>query len=334
LDAQVRLAEKARAAEDLHRVADRVRFLCGADFPSPERSRALEAQCWDIWERRDEIIERLSRNEAPESKQRIQANLLDLVILWSELHVHLAPEGGVPSYCQEALSVLDQAEARFGPAPVLLQQRRAYARAAGLKDVAEAADRRSRETPPRTAWEHYALGRSLLRAGDFKGAAPHFDRAIELKPREFWAHYYMGLCAYRLSQFQDAVLGFSGCVILSPESAEAYFNRALAFTALERMDRALRDYDQALRLDPTLAPAALNRGLLHFRANRPQQALRDLQTALRNGEDAATVHFNLALVYQSQDDRTAALASLQAALQADPRHREARQLQERLLLQP
>jgi serine/threonine protein kinase/tetratricopeptide (TPR) repeat protein len=334
LDRQVRLAEQARTAEELHRVADRVRFLCGADFPPPDRSRALEAQCWDIWERRDLIIERLSRDVSLQAKQHIQADLLDLAILWTELHVHLASVDAIRSSCQDALHVLDQAEARFGPSPALLQQRKAYAETAGLREIAEAADRRALKMPPQTAWEHYALGRSLLRAGSFKEAAPYFDRALALKPQDFWAYYYKGLCAYRLNQFQDAVLGFTGCVILSPESAEPYFNRALALTALERTDQALRDYDHALRLDLALAPAALNRGLLHFREKRPQLAIRDLQTALRNGEDAATVHFNLALVYQSQDDRTAALASLQAALLANPQHRDARQLQEKLLHQP
>jgi serine/threonine protein kinase/Flp pilus assembly protein TadD len=334
LEKQIRLAEQARTAEELHRVADRVRFLCGADFPTPDRMRALEAQCWDIWERRDVIIERLSRDVSPRAKQHIQTDLLDLAILWTELHVHLASEGRTRSGCQDALHVLDEAEACFGPSLALLQQRKAYAEAAGLNEIAEAADRRALNTPARTAWDHYALGRSLLRARDFKAAAPHFDRAIELKPQDFWAHYYKGLCAYRLNRFQDAVLGFSGCVILSPESAEPYFNRALALAALERTDQALRDYDQALQLDPTFAPAALNRGLLHFREKRPELAMRDLQTALRNGEDTATVHFNLALVYQSQNERTAALVNLQAALQANPRHREARQLQEKLLQKP
>jgi serine/threonine protein kinase/lipoprotein NlpI len=333
LAGQVRLAEQARAAEELHRVADRVRFLSGADFPPAERMRTLEAQTWDIWERREEVIERLSLGDSPDAKQSVQTDLLDLVILWTELHVRLASEREIRSCRQDALKVLDQAEARFGPSPALLHRRKAYAEALGLKEIAQTAERRAAEMMPQTAWEHYSFGWSLLRAGDFQAASPHFDRAIELKPQEFWAHYYKGLCAYRLNQFQDAVLGFSGCVILAPESAEVYFNRALAFDALGNTVQALRDYDHALQLDPTLASAALNRGLLHFREMRPQQATHDLQTALRNGANPASVHYNLALVHQSRNDRVTALASVQAALQANPHHREARQLREKLLQQ-
>jgi serine/threonine protein kinase/lipoprotein NlpI len=329
-----RLAEQARTTAELHRVADRVRFLCGADFPPPDRMRDLERQCWAIWQRRDEIIEHLSRSDSPQANQQIEADLLDLATLWTELHVHLANADEIQPRCQKALGVLDQAEERFGPSLVLFQQRKVYAQAAGLNELAQAAGRRASELSPRSAWEHYSLGRSLLRAGNFKDAAPYFDKAIELKPQEFWAHYYKGLCAYRLNRFQDAVLGFSGCVILSPESAEAYFNRALALTALDLVDQALRDYDRALQLDSSLGRAALNRGLLHFREKRPQQAIHDLKLALSNGEDAAAVHFNLALVYQSQDNRSAALASLRSALLAKPQHREAQQLQEKLMHQP
>jgi tetratricopeptide (TPR) repeat protein len=329
-----RLAEQARIKAELHRVADRVRFLCGADFPPPDRMHDLEKQCWAIWERRDEIIECLSSSASPQGNQHVQADLLDLAILWTEFHVQLANASETKASCQEALDVLDQAEERFGPSPVLLQQRKVYAQAAGLIDLAQAAGRRAPEMAPRSAWEHYSLGRSLLRAGNFRDAAPYFDKAIELKPQEFWAHYYKGLCAYRLNRYQDAVLGFSGCVILSPQSAEAYFNRALAFTALDLVDQALRDYNRALELDSSLGRAALNRGLLHFHEQRPEQAIHDLQLALSNGEDAATVHFNLALVHQSQGDRAAALASLQSALLANPRHREAQQLREKLMHQP
>jgi tetratricopeptide (TPR) repeat protein len=329
-----RQAEQARTTAELHRVADRVRFLCGADLPPLDRIRDLEKQCWVIWERRDEIIEHLSRSDSPQTNEGIQADLLDLAIIWTELHVQLAKAGEIQASCQKALEILNQTEARFGPSPVLFQQRLVYAKRAGLKEVADAAGRRASEMPPRSAWEHYSLGRSLLRAEKFHDAAPYFDKAIELKPQEFWAHYYKGLCAYRLNRFQDAILGFSGCVILSPESAEAYFNRALALTALELVDQALRDYNRALQLDSSLGRAALNRGLLHFRQKRLQLAIDDLHLALRNGEDAATIHFNLALVYQSQDDRTAALASLQSALLANPQHREAQQLREKLMHQP
>src|SRR3712207_7871625 len=40
-------------------------------------------------------------------------------------------------------------------------RRQAYAQALGLTDLARAAERDAAREPPRTAWDHYAVGRSL-----------------------------------------------------------------------------------------------------------------------------------------------------------------------------
>jgi tetratricopeptide (TPR) repeat protein len=330
LEEQIRSSEQARAAEELHQAAERVRFLFGANWPPTTQLRRLEGQCWDIWERRDEVVTRLSADDSPEAKERIQVDLLDLAILWTELHVRLASEQEIARANNEALAVLDQAEALFGPSPVLLHKQKSYAEALALQTVARRAEQRIAELHPKTAWQQYSLGWWFLRAGDYEKALNRFDQAIEIQPQAFWPHYYQGMCAYRLKRFPESVQAFSVCLALAPDSAETYFNRALASTALDRRDQALHDYDRALRLNPTLAEAALNRGILHYLDRRPDQAIRDLEQALQNGADAAIVHYNLALVYLSQDDRAAALASLHRALQENPQHREARQLQEKL----
>jgi len=295
--------------------------------------RPLERQCWDLWEKREEVVARLSGDASLDVKQLIEVDLLDVAILWTELHVRLATETDTLRANQEALTVLDQAEALFGPSPVLLLKRKTYAEALGLDSVARFAEQQLAEIHPNTARDHYSLGWSFLRIGDYEKALPRFDRSIEFQPQAFWPHYYKGICTYRLKRFSDSVQAFSVCVALAPESAEAYFNRALALTALERRDQAIADYDRALGLDPKLGQAALNRGLLHFLDKRPERAIRDLELALRNGADAATVHYNLALVYLSKDDRASALSNLHEALQESPQHREARQLQEKLLRQ-
>src|SRR5262249_30854507 len=157
--------------------------------------------------------------------------------------------------------------------------------ALGLGDVARAAARRAAELPPRTAWEHYALGRFFLRSGNLALAAAELQRALELRPQDFWPNFYQGLCAYRLRRYGDAVTAFCVCVALAPGEAECYFNRALARAALGSTGLALQDYDRALQLDPALAAAALNRGILHYREKRYTDAAADLRLALNNGAD-------------------------------------------------
>jgi serine/threonine protein kinase/lipoprotein NlpI len=331
---QVRLAERAQAAQELHLFVERIRPLYGVEALAPARGQAVAKHCREFWRRRDLIVQRLEPQPEPELGRQVQTDLLDLAILWTDLHVRLAKAGRVRVARIEAMKVLAQAEALLGPSCLLYQERQTHATALGLTGVARAAERRGNALVPRTAWEHYALGRSLLRAGKLRRAAVQFDRALELQPQALWPNFYRGKCAYQLGRHEDAALAFTACAALAPDSAWCRYNRGLAFAELGRPDRALRDFDKALEFDPTLAEAARSRGLLHYRQKRYASALADLPRALANGLDPAVGYYDLALIHLARQDRRAALSSLDRALRHAPGHKEARALRERLLSQP
>jgi serine/threonine protein kinase len=256
LRGQLLLAQRAEAAQELHFIVEWLRSLYGADGYSPGEMRAVEALCRSFWARRDQIARQLGAHEVPEHEQ-VQIDLLDLAILWTDLRVRLAGPGEVRAVRQAALEVLTQAEALFGPSCVLDYERQTHAAALG-----RAAPQPKAVIGPRTAWEHFALGRAHFRAGDLEAAAAELDQALALDPQALWPHFYKGKCAYQRGQHEDAVLAFSACVVLAPDRAWCYANRGLAYEALGQVDRALRDYDRALQLDPTLAMAAVNRDRL------------------------------------------------------------------------
>jgi tetratricopeptide (TPR) repeat protein len=330
LELQAKAAEQGQIAEELHRAADHVRLHQGVNSSSVPQARSLEQLCWNIWEKREEIAKRLSLNTDAEAKHRIHGDLLDLAILWTELHIGLAIPQELSSARREALAVLDQAEALFGPSPVLYLKRQSVCEQLGLSKEAEKAQTHLANTLPKTAWEHYSLGRFYLQAGDCEEAVLHFDRAIECEPKEIWAHFYKGMAAYKLNRYQEAVLAFSAFIALGPESAQSYFNRALALDALNDPNLALADYDHVLKLDPTMAPAAFHRGQLHFHQKRYNQALSDYRLAMQNGADQADVYYYMALANQARNDRSAALQDLANCLKANPHHNEAQKLKEKL----
>jgi tetratricopeptide (TPR) repeat protein len=292
LGLHLHLAEQARAQagrvasiRELHQLADLVRFFYGANLP-PGRLRALDASCGAFWNDRTRIVARLSPDGPHALASAARQDLLDLAIFYADLRLRQASPAERDKSRQQALEVLSQAEALFGPSPVLDQERASY----GDPPMA------GKSTSPRTAWEHYALGRSLLRGGAAVRAAHEMEQAVLLEPQGLWPNFYHGLCAYRLGRTTDAVSAFSVCIGAAPEAASCFYNRALAFDALGRPEQALRDYDQALQLDPTLADAALNRGVLHYRARRYDAARADLRRAGELGSHPAIVSFDLLLV--------------------------------------
>jgi serine/threonine protein kinase len=246
LDDGVRRAERVRAATELHLACDRLRPLYGADVLPDQQARAVEAHCHELWQNREQIAKCLG----PESEAQVRTDLLDLAILWANVRGRLAGSDGAGAAHREALAVLAEAEALFGPSCVLFQERRVHALALGQVAEAAAAGRRAAELQPRGAWEHYALGRAYLQAGDLARAAEHLDRALALEPQALWPSFTRGVCALRMGRPEEALASFSACVALAPESAPCYCNRGRAYAELGRPDRARRDYERALQLDP------------------------------------------------------------------------------------
>jgi serine/threonine protein kinase/Tfp pilus assembly protein PilF len=330
LHQQLHLAQRALLAQDLHLLADRMRFLVEGNSLSPLEMGELESQFWILWEIRDQITDNGYLPLDSDIEQRIQWDMLDLAVLFTHLRVRLAPAEQIQIAHQEALQVLDQAEAIFGPSPVLYRERQTHAEALGWKEHAQSATERALHLAPRTCWEHYSLGLFHFRSKNLTRAAAEFQRAVEMQPDAFWPNFYQGKCAYRLQHWDQALAAFSICIALAPEDGHSYYNRALVYTALRQPDRAIHDYGLALERSPKLASAALNRGTLLYQRNQLAEAATDFRRALACGADPATTLYNLALVQLAQKDRLAAVVSLEQALRQNPDHNEARELRERL----
>jgi serine/threonine protein kinase/Flp pilus assembly protein TadD len=318
LDEALGRARRASAAGDLHVVTERLRLLAGADVLPQRGLRQLEEDCRSAWETRHLVARAPGTAREETIEEQIAADLIDLALLWTDLKRRLS--AGDERWRAEARRVLDEVEALCGPSAAVHRERR----------VLEGTAAPEEKGAQRTAWEHAALGRVLLRADELDRAAEELERAVELRPQDFWANFYRGVCAYRRRRHADAVLSFSVAVALASEFPEAYYNRALAHTAAGHPGAAMRDYDRALTLAPALAQALLNRGILHYQQGRYTKAIADLEEALRQGADPAAAHYNLALVRLATGEREAARASVAKALMHTPEHAQARLLRERL----
>jgi serine/threonine protein kinase/tetratricopeptide (TPR) repeat protein len=321
---QLAAARRLHVTRQLHRLADDARVAYVADVAPAVGTNSLASQCRAFWARRNEMMAYLGAAQDPE----VSTDLRDIAIFAAGLPVRLAGDAGSADR-REALRILGEVEAAFGPSAVLNHERKVHRLALGLADAPPTAP--GPVAPARhAAWEHCALGRALLASGDLPRADRELTAALELEPAGRWANFYFGSCAYRTGHYEDAVAAFSVCIGTAPDDAGCFYNRALAYASLGRNAEALHDYDRALEIDPLHARAAQNRGMLHFQQGRLPEAIADLNLALRSGAEAANVYYDLALVHIASDDSAAAEAHLRHALQCDPTHERARQLSEEL----
>jgi serine/threonine protein kinase/Tfp pilus assembly protein PilF len=338
LSEQLQLARKKQQAWNFHQVADQIRLKAVADSVGPDDLRDLEESCRAAWNSLPMLTTRLGDLDV-EERQRLRADSLELAVLRAGLGVRLAAKDEKRAARESALQILEEAEATFGPSPVLCQEQQSHAEALGLVKLARQAKSKAARLPPATSWEHCALGRSHWQSGDLDGAAREFKQAIRLEPGALWPNYYYGVCAYRRGHPQEALPPFSVCigaVSQKPKSVQAQmlYDRALAFARTGAISQAIEDYDHALALDARMGQAWLNRGVLHFQSKHHELAAADLKAALNHGVAPAIVHYNLALVQNAQNQREAAIASARRSLEYDPAHKEAQSLLQQLTGHP
>jgi tetratricopeptide (TPR) repeat protein len=313
LAGELAVTRKSQKVDELHRLAEMIRFRYGLALPPPEEARSLIQLGRALWDERDHLMEPLAKPDEPGSDDQTRRDLLDLIVLWADLRVRFAPAGEAVPAKQDALRILTAAANLLGTYPALERLRRAYGLELGLENAPAA--------PPfqaGSAWEHFDLGKSYLRSGDIVLAAGAFHSGLALRPQDFWLNFYDGLCAYRLKHFEDAVSAFRVSIALAPQAAECHYNRGLAYQALGRLDLALADYDRALKLNRDFTDAALNRGMIHYRLGDHDAARADLKRALTSaqGQQArGTIHYNLALVELAAGNRKSCAANVQAALE-------------------
>jgi len=318
-------ASRREKAAELHRLADLIRIRYAIGQPAREEANWLIGKGREIWEAREFLKVHDSDGSQPDPDETVARDMLEILSLWTDLRVRMAPPANRDAARQESAGILAQAAREFGPIP-------SFSRASEACPDGTEQPGPAPVQPPRTAWYQYELGRSFLRSGDYQHASEHFRKGLELRPQDFWLNFYEGLCKYRTKKLEDAVHAFHICIVLSPDTAECYFNRGLAYQELGNLSQAMRDYDRALELNPNLGSAAMNRGVLQYRQGRLNEAAASLEQAMKSGTlDAAArseIQYTQALIELASGRRAEALDHLRMA--ADVGHERARSLHQRL----
>jgi tetratricopeptide (TPR) repeat protein len=247
----LRLADLAATAGDLHALAEGMRALSVADAVPPTDLAKADRLGRQLWEKRADLFALTAANLPAAVREQARTDLLDVVLVWSNLRVRLAPPEQVAAERWAAVEVLTEAERELGPCAGLYLERAVLARESGRPADADADLRRAAVTPPASAWEHVALGTHHYRRGDHEGARAEFEKAVGRDPRSFWARLHLGRADLARGRPDEAVLAFAVCVGLDPYNPLGHLHLGLAHARLDHREKALADIDRALALDPT-----------------------------------------------------------------------------------
>ncbi len=222
---------------------------------------------------------------------------------------------------QEALDLLDQAEALGVETRALRQRRARYLAHAGDDAAAATAAQRAARTPPAGALDHFLLGEELLRKGDAPAATAAFERALQEQPGHFWAQCYLGLSWLRRQRPDLAAQALTACIGQRPDFTWLYLLRGAARGEVGQHGPAETDFALAEKRglsEPQRYVLYNQRGVLRVRQGRADDAIRDLREAVRLRPAQYQAHVNLAQAYLKASRLDDAVAALDQAIALEP----------------
>jgi tetratricopeptide (TPR) repeat protein/tRNA A-37 threonylcarbamoyl transferase component Bud32 len=258
--------------------------------------------------------------------------LLDLVAVTLEPASDEGPEDRARN-AKQAMQLLDRAAACGIDSPIL-HSRRATCLARLGRTADAAAERELAKAPLQWPFEWFLRGNDLFRAVDLKGAAAHFETALDSEPDHFGARYALGVCCMRLSidqsepqraaDLQAAQLHFTHCLSLRPDRVWPCIQRGLARGESGKFGEAEADFARAERLlqdksDPTaLYGVLVNRGSIRLREKKFTDAVDDLERAAKLRPNEWQAYVNLAVAYTELERVQDAEAQLEHAIRLNP----------------
>jgi tetratricopeptide (TPR) repeat protein len=223
-----------RLVGNLHLVTDRLRWIAANETEAGQSAKRLEATCRPLWERRRQFLEAAASLDAA-SQQQVREDLVELALLWAGSESAATRRDG--EWRRRTTALLAQAEQEFGPDPLLMYLLNPKSNANATRPPAVT-----------SSWEHYILGRALLREEQITLAYEILERGAAQFPDDLWLQFTLAECAVRLELHEEALAAFSACVALAPDHPEPRRCRAALYRNAGRPDLAQRDEQLARRL--------------------------------------------------------------------------------------
>ncbi len=267
LGRRLRQAQRLRQADELKHVVGLLLFYALQEHTPRRLQWVLDTAGRKLWADRDVLTDRAGGDLEQAAEAGIHDRLQELVVLWADLHVRVAPPAYADAARNEVRAVVAEAERAFGPSLGLRLAARRGGGAAPGEDL-----------PPRAAWEFCALGRAALADGDHAAAARFMQGALDRDPLGFDANFHVGVGALRQKQYDLAARALSFCAGQDPRP-ECFLLRGQALAALGDTGGALADFDHAVAKNPELGAAYLHRGRLLRAVGRGDDAAADFRRA-------------------------------------------------------
>jgi len=171
-----------------------------------------------------------------------------------------------------------------------------------------------------------SLGAALARIGDYRGAAEHYDKALQLNPQYNAVHGSLAVVLMKTGRIDEALSQFRIALESAPASADLHNSYGNALARKGSLLEAGEEFSTAIKINPKLAEAHNNLGIALARQGRPDEAMEQFAKAIEINPGFAGAHNNLGIALLSGGDPTQAARAEQefkGAIAINPRYADA-----------
>jgi thioredoxin-like negative regulator of GroEL len=167
-------------------------------------------------------------------------------------------------------------------------------------------------TVPSKAAKELERAMKSFKAGDFRSAAEHLQKALQIAPGFVQAHNNLGATYIRLHEYELAIVQLQEAVELAPNLREPYYHLGIALLLLGRLPEAEIAARRALDIGPPDSSArfTLGRILTVEEKNTPEA----MHLLYESAPDIPEARLSLAQVLQRRGSLEQAIAELQTYL--------------------
>src|SRR5581483_12047284 len=141
----------------------------------------------------------------------------------------------------------------------------------------------------------YGIAQARLR--HFRQAVGPLQKAVKLQPDNGLGRYELGLALFETGDWKGAAPQFEAAVERAPRCADAHFSLAAVYARIDRVPDAMKELDTTLGLDANHYRANLLRGRILSLQKIPEQALPNLEKAIAVQPTSVEAHLFLADAY-------------------------------------
>jgi tetratricopeptide (TPR) repeat protein len=169
----------------------------------------------------------------------------------------------------------------------------------------------------------YQEASQYLSAGNAKGAAEDYRKALQLDPRDSKLHFNLSLAFDKMGDFSSERKELERTLQLDPSVAVAQNQLGLLALRDGRQQEAERCFTKALAIDPKFAEAQSSLGVLYSQQGKSEEAASLFQKAIENDPKYSKAYVNLGLLMAQKGGFLEAEHQFRMAIEVDSNYPDA-----------